>query len=126
MATNIDIYVERLAAHENRIGAVEENQRLFARREIIQFVAGVAVIVVSIFGAGGFLGWQTAQQNAQLIAQIEKRIDQLEKRIEQNERHSDARMEALERTMNARMEDLRRDLTVRFEDLKQVVLSQKK
>jgi hypothetical protein len=57
MATNVDIYLDRFEAHEKRISALEDHQRVIARREIIQFVAGVVVIVVSIFGAGGFLGW---------------------------------------------------------------------
>lgn len=122
MATNIDIYVERLAAHENRIGAVEEHQRIAERRDVVQFVVAVIVIVCSIFGAGGFLGWQ----NAKLIEQIDKRIEQIEKRLEQNERNFDARIDVLEKNTNMRMVDLRQDLTARFEDLKQVVLSQRK
>jgi hypothetical protein len=44
MATNIDIYVERLTAHENRISAIEEHQHIFARREIIQFVENYALL----------------------------------------------------------------------------------
>jgi hypothetical protein len=122
MATNIDIYVERLTGHENRISAVEEQQRIYAKREIVQFVVGVLAIIGSIFGAGSFLGWQNSQMNAQLITQIERRMDQLEKRIEQNERHNDARMEDLRRDSTARFDDLK----LRFEDLKQVVLAQKK
>jgi len=115
MATNIDIYGERLAAHENRISAIEEHQRIVERRDVVQFVVAVIVIVDSIFGASGFLNWQ----NAKLIEQIDKRIEQVEK-------HTTARIDALEKNTNARMEDLRQDLTARFEDLKQVVLSQKK
>jgi predicted PurR-regulated permease PerM len=129
MATNVDIYLERLTTHESRISAIEEHQRIMVRREVIQFVVAVFVIVGSMFGAGGVLGWQ----NAQLIAQIDKRIDQIEKRIDQNERNFNARIDALEKSTNARIEALEKstnarfdDLIARFEDLKQVVLLQRR
>ncbi len=122
MTASIDIYAERLTAHENRISAVEEQQRIYAKREIIQFVVGVLAIIGSIFGAGGFISWQ----NAKLIEQFEKRLEQNERhfnvRIETLEKNATARIEALEKSTNARFDDL----TARFEDLKQVVLSQRR
>jgi hypothetical protein len=100
-----------------------------AKREITQFVIGVLDIIGSIFGAGGFLGWQ----NAKLIEQIDKRIDQIEKGIEQNERNFNARMDGLEKNTNVRIEALEKstnarfdDLIARFEDLQKVVLSQRR
>jgi len=111
MTANVDIYVDRFAAHEKRLDAVEAHQRTMAKREIVQFVVGVLVIISSIFGAGNFLSWQNA-----------KLVEQLEKRIEQNERNFNARIDALEKSTNARFDDL----IARFDDLKQVVHSQKR
>ena len=89
---------------KKRFDAVEAHQRTMAKRETVQFVIGVLVIIGSIFGAGGFLSWQNA-----------KLVEQLEKPIEQNERNFNARIDALAKSTNAR-----------FDDLKQVVHSQKR
>jgi DNA anti-recombination protein RmuC len=129
MAANVDIYIDRFAAHEKRLETVENHQRAMAKRELVQFVVGVLAIVGSIFGAGGFLSWQ----NAKLIEQFDKRIEQIEKRIDQNERNFNARIDALEKSNNARIDAFEKstntrfdDLIARFDDLKQIVHSQKR
>jgi predicted PurR-regulated permease PerM len=126
MAANVDIYLDRFEAHEKRISALEEHQRIMARRDAIQFVVALLVVIGSLFGASSFMSWQSAK----LIEQIDKRIEQVEKstntHIDALEKNTNARIDALEKNTNARMEDLRQDLTARFEDLKQVVLSQRK
>jgi hypothetical protein len=91
----------------------------------LQFITTLATIIISLFGAAAFLGWQTGQ----LIAQIDKRFEQMERRLDLMERRAEERSGQTEKRfderlagLEARMDLLERNLTARFEDLKAFVL----
>jgi HPt (histidine-containing phosphotransfer) domain-containing protein len=102
-----NIYENRIATLERKIEELERQQtelRLFQRELVKRDYILVIATVLSILGAGGYLGYQ----NTLLVGQIDRRVEQIEKRLDQTERSFNARFDQMEK---------------RFEDLKQVVIS---
>lgn len=76
-----NIYENRVATPERRVEELERQQnelRLFQRELVKRDYILVIATVLSILGAGGYLGYQ----NALLIGQIDRRIEGMEKRFE--------------------------------------------
>jgi uncharacterized protein YaaQ len=108
---NENIYENRIANLERKISELERQQtelRLFQRELVKRDYILVIATVLSILGAGGYLGYQ----NTLLIGQIDRRIDQMEKRLDERSVQ-----------MEKRFEDRFSQMERRFEDLKQVVIS---
>lgn len=83
MSTNI--YESRISALERRVEVLESQQteikqfeRTLLKRDFLMTTVQIITMVLAIFGAGGFLGYQ----NTKLIEQMDKRFEQMEKRFD--------------------------------------------
>jgi chaperonin cofactor prefoldin len=92
-----NLYENRVSSLERRMDDLERQQnelKLFQReRDYILVIA----TVLSILGAGGYLGYQ----NTLLIGQINQRVEDTNRRIEQLERNLTARFEDLKQEVRA-------------------------
>lgn len=102
-----DLYENRVATLERKVEDLERQQtelKLFQRELVKRDYILIIATVLSILGAGGYLGYQ----NTLLIGQVDKRIEQMDRNV-------NVRMEQMEK----RFEQMGK----RFEDLKQTVLA---
>ena len=83
----------------------QNNLKLFQRELVKRDYILVMATVLSILGAGGYLGYQ----NSLLVGQIDRRVEDTNRRIEQLERNLTARMEQMERNLAARFEDFKQE-----------------
>jgi chaperonin cofactor prefoldin len=89
-----NIYENRIATLERKIEELERQQtelRLFQRELVKRDYILVIATVLSILGAGGYLGYQ----NTLLVGQIDRRVEQIEKRLDQTERSFSARFDQI-------------------------------
>jgi chaperonin cofactor prefoldin len=95
-----NLYENRVSSLERRMDDLERQQnelKLFQRELVRRDYILVIVTVLSILGAGGYLGYQ----NTLLIGQINQRVEDTNRRIEQLERNLTARFEDLKQEVRA-------------------------
>jgi hypothetical protein len=95
-----NLYENRVSSLERRMDDLERQQnelKLFQRELVRRDYILVIATVLSILGAGGYLGYQ----NTLLIGQINLRVEDTNRRIEQLERNLTARFEDLKQEVRA-------------------------
>jgi len=95
-----NLYENRVSSLERRMDDLERQQnelKLFQRELVRRDYILVIATVLSILGAGGYLGYQ----NTLLIGQINQRVEDTTRRIEQLERNLTARFEDLKQEVRA-------------------------
>lgn len=95
-----NLYENRVSSLERRMDDLERQQnelKLFQRELVRRDYILVIATVLSILGAGGYLGYQ----NTLLIGQINLRVEDTNRRIGQLERNLTARFEDLKQEVRA-------------------------
>ena len=95
-----NLYENRVSSLERRMDDLERQQnelKLFQRELVRRDYILVIATVLSILGAGGYLGYR----NTLLIGQINLRVEDTNRRIEQLERNLTARFEDLTQEVRA-------------------------
>lgn len=85
---------------------IRQFERALLKRDMIITTVQIIALVVSIFGAGGYL----AHQNSLLVGQLDKRIEETNKRMDERFDEGKRHIDQVERNLIARFEDLKQEV----------------